>query len=325
MSNPEVDVQPSESNDPTPTPNVKTVAGGRSRWLLLATGAIALIAAVTFAFWRNDPGTAPSAMASDTTLSGLEARVAEQPDNVDAWVQLGEARFDASDFPGAVSAYRRATTLAPAVAGLWSALGEAIVMASPSGGPAMPDEALAAFRRAAELDSDDPRARYFLGVKRDIDGDHAGAITDWLALLADTPQGAPWEADLRRTIQQVGERHNIAVADRLGAVRQPQIQPQDLPTVAQAIPGPTRQQMQDAASLPKGQQDMMVQGMVDGLQTKLDQNPRQPDRWLMLIRSRMTLGETAQAGEALRRAIAANPAEEARLRAQARLLGVPGA
>jgi cytochrome c-type biogenesis protein CcmH len=83
--------------------------------------------------------------------------------------------------------------------------------------------------------------------------------------------------------------------------------------------------MQEAAALPKGQQDMMVEGMVDSLQTKLNQNPAQPDRWIMLMRSRMTLGQAAQAGEALRRAIAANPDQEARLRAQARMLGVPGA
>jgi cytochrome c-type biogenesis protein CcmH len=43
------------------------------------------------------------------------------------------------------------------------------------------------------------------------------------------------------------------------------------------------------------------------------------------MRSRMTLGESAKAAEALRAAIAANPSDEARLRAQARLLGVPGA
>ena len=299
--------------------------GGIGRWLLLGAGALALSGAVIFAVVRNDSGSAVATDPSATDATSLEARVAAEPDNVDAWVQLGQSRFDANDYPGAVTAYRRATELAPAVAGLWSALGEALVMASPAAGPPMPEDALSAFNRAADLDASDPRARYFLAVKRDIDGDHAGAITAWLALLADTPVGAPWEADLRRTISQVGERHQIETASRLMAVRQPQITPDQLPTVARAIPGPTREQMQAGGSLPKGQQDMMVQGMVDGLQTKLDQNPRQPDRWLMLIRSRMTLGQAAQATAALNRAIAANPDQEVRLRAQARMLGVPGA
>ncbi|MEQ1688694.1 MAG: hypothetical protein ABL874_08980, partial [Sphingopyxis sp.] len=185
--------------------------------------------------------------------------------------------------------------------------------------------AMAAFNRAVGLDADDPRARYFIAAKRDVDGDHAGAITAWLALLADTPPGAPWEADLRRTIEQVGARNQIDVTARLAAVRQRELTADQLPLAARAIPGPTRAEMQQAAALPKGQQDMMVADMVDGLQTKLDANPAQVDRWIMLMRSRMTLGQSAQAAEALRRAIAANPAQEARLRAQARMLGVPGA
>src|SRR3546814_14962798 len=60
-------------------------------------------------------------------------------------------------------------------------------------------------------DLKEPRARYFLAVKKDLAGDHRGAIDDWFALLADTPQGAPWEPDLRRTIEQVGAIHQIEV------------------------------------------------------------------------------------------------------------------
>lgn len=317
------------TDDSTPAQTATTPRPGTSKWLL-GGAAIILLGALGFAVSRqmDSPPDAPpvdSAAPATAGIADLEARVAANPQDVDAWTQLGQLRFDAGDYPGAVTAYRRATELGPTVAGYWSALGEALVMAAPRTGPAIPDDAIAAFRRATGLDSDDPRARYFLAVKKDVDGDHEGAITDWLALLADTPQGAPWEADLRRTIEQVGARENIAVASRIAAIRQPQIAPDQLPVAAQAIPGPNRQQMQDAAQLPKGQQDMMIQGMVDGLQAKLVENPRQPDRWIMLMRSRMTLGESAKAAEALQSAIRANPADEQRLRAQARLLGVPGA
>ena len=304
----------------------------RSNWLLLGGATIALLAALGFALTRDGatgdaatPG--PIAATGDPAagIAALEARVAANADDVDAWTQLGQLRFDSEDYAGAVAAYRRATEIAPAVAGYWSALGEALVMASPRGGPPMPEDALAAFNRAVGLDAEDPRSRYFLAVAKDIDGNHEAAIADWLALLADTPQGAPWEADLRRTIEQVGAREQIAVASRIAAIRQHALTPDQLPVAAQAIPGPDRQQMQDAAQLPKGQQDMMIEGMVDSLQTKLRQNPQQPDRWIMLMRSRMTLGEGAKAAEALQAAIAANPAQTERLRAQARLLGVPGA
>src|SRR3546814_10904696 len=85
----------------------------------------------------------------------------------------------------------------------------------------MPAAASEAFDKAIALDAKDPRARYFLAVRKDIGGDHRGAIDDWFALLADTPRGAPWEADLRRTIEQVGAIHKIEVAGRPDAARQP--------------------------------------------------------------------------------------------------------
>jgi cytochrome c-type biogenesis protein CcmH len=99
----------------------------------------------------------------------------------------------------------------------------------------------------------------------------------------------------------------------------------EMPVAARAIPGPTRADMEAASQLPKGQQDAMIEGMVSGLETKLKANPKDVDRWIMLMRSRMTLGETAKAAQALQDGIAANPAAAGRLKAQAQLLGVPGA
>ena len=69
-----------------------------------------------------------------------------------------------------------------------------------------------------------------------------------------------------------------------------------------AIPGPSPQQMRDASGMPKGQQDLMIQGMVEGLETKLKSNPDNPNGWIMLMRSRLQLGETGKASVALKSA-----------------------
>jgi cytochrome c-type biogenesis protein CcmH len=74
---------------------------------------------------------------------------------------------------------------------------------------------------------------------------------------------------------------------------------------ASGIPGPTGDEMKAAAGLPKGQQEAMVRGMVDGLEAKLAQNPGNPDGWIMLMRSRMQLGEPGKAGKALQDGLAA--------------------
>ena len=296
----------------------------RTNRTILNVAFILLAAAIGFAIWRDadpqvDQPAAQDAAAPSDQLAELEARTRREPNSADAWTALGAARFDMSDFAGAAAAYEKAVALSPESAGLWSALGEARVMGSDS--DPMPAAALEAFDKAIALDARDPRARYFLAVKKDIGGDHKGAIEDWFALLADTPQGAPWEADLRRTIEQVAQIHKIDVAARLANTQARPLTANEMPVAARAIPGPSRADMEAASQLPKGQQDQMIQGMVSGLKA----NPADVDRWIMLMRSRMTLGETAKAAQALKDGIAANPAAAGRLKAQGQLLGVPGA
>jgi len=308
----------------------KKMAGGISpanRAILIAAFVL-LAAAVGYAIWRDSADSAPATPAEtvaspDGQLAALEARVKAEPNSAEAWTALGAARFDMEDYPGAAAAYEKAVALSPDSAGLWSALGEVRVYSSKR--DPLPADALAAFEKAIALDAKDPRARYFMAVKKDVAGDHKGAIEDWFALLADTPQGAPWEADLRRTIEQVGQIHKIDVATRLMNTQARPLKPEEMPVAARAIPGPTRSDMEAASQLPKGQQDAMIEGMVSGLEAKLKANPRDVDRWIMLMRSRMTLGETSKAAQALKDGIASNPEAAGRLKAQAQLLGVPGA
>jgi len=102
----------------------------------------------------------------------------------------------------------------------------------------------------------------------------------------------------------------------------------DGPAVATAaIPGPSSQQMKEAAALPAGQQEAMIANMVDGLDKRLQANPNDANGWIMLIRSRMQLGQTAQAKQALDRGLKAfrnDGAEAKRIREAAAALGVGG-
>ncbi len=308
--------------------NKMTSGMTRANVAILIAAFVLLAGAIGYAIWRDSSSSAvdpvPQGAAGPADqLAELEARTRREPNSAEAWTALGAARFDLSDFAGAAAAYEKAVALSPDSAGLWSALGEARVMGG--GSDPMPAQALQAFDKAIALDAKDPRARYFLAVKKDIGGDHKGAIEDWFALLADTPQGAPWEADLRRTIEQVGQIHKIDVAARLAATQARPLTPDEMPVAARAIPGPSRADMEAASQLPKGQQDQMIEGMVSGLEAKLKANPADVDRWIMLMRSRMTLGETAKAAQALKDGMAANPGAAARLKAQGQLLGVPGA
>jgi cytochrome c-type biogenesis protein CcmH len=259
----------------------------------------------------------PLQAAAADPLEALRTRTVDNPKDQEAWSALATGYFETGQFEAATAAYDSALKLAPQRAVLWSGRGEARVMASER--DPMPIQAVADFEQAIKLDPRDPRARYFLAVKQDLGGDHSGAIESWLALLADTQPGAAWEADLRRTIEQVGKINRIEVASRLAKVRQPSPL---LPPAARAIPGPTAQDLSRASALRPDEQRKMAEGMVARLEARLKADPRNIDGWIMLIRSRATLGQSEQARAALAQAVAANPASEAKLREQAGLLGI---
>lgn len=303
----------------------------RTGVIALVVAGLVLAGAISFSALR---GTSPEKSATlppaaplpnqPPTLQSLQERTRAEPANVDAWIALAQAQVDTGDYKGAVATYEHGTQLAPQRADIWSALGDA--RANATNDP-MPPAALAAFRKAVAIDPKEPRARYFLAVARDLAKDHQGAINDWLALLRDTPPGAPWESELRRTIEQVGQINHINVMPQLAAATKQVPHPMvpDASLAGAAIPGPSPDQMRAAASLPADQQNVMIQGMVGKLEAKLQANPSNVEGWIMLMRSRMTLGEPAKAGAALKAAIAANPAAKAQLVAAAGTLGVPGA
>ena len=264
------------------------------------------------------PAPAASPSAASDPLTTLEARVKDQPDDGEAWSALAGAYYDAGRFDEAVTAYDAAVKLAPQRAVLWSGRGEARVMASPR--DPMPAAAAADFEQALARDPRDPRARYFLAVKLDLAGDHTGAIDRWLDLLAETPPGAVWAADLWRTIEQAGKINRIDVAKRLAAVRQP-APALPAPGIA-AVAGPSAADITRASAMRPAEQREMAEGMTARLADKLKRDPANVDGWIMLVRSRVNLGQMDQARAALEAAVAANPGKTAQLREQAAALGL---
>ncbi|MDB5688980.1 MAG: repeat-containing protein [Sphingomonas bacterium] len=292
---------------------IALIAGG-----IVATGAIAL------SVWRAQPEAAPApppapptaaaaAESLDNAVAKLEARMKANPGDAKGWRMLGWAYYQMQRYTDAVTAYRRATAAAPGDAEGWSALGEAIALA---GKGDIPAEAAAAFRKAVAIDPADARARYFLAVEKDLAGDHQGAIDGWIALLKETPAGAPWEENVRQTIAQAAQKYRIDVTGRVPA-----------PAPAGTRAGPTGDQIAAATALPPGQQAAMISGMVEALATRLKANPKDGDGWIRLMRARLVLGDKAAATQAYRDATAAfagdAPAQH-RIAEAARALGVPG-
>lgn len=250
-------------------------------------------------------------------ITGLQERLRQDPDNHEGWFLLGMSYREGRHFAEAEQAFRRAMELAPQNADYTAYLGEALLL---RGGDAPPPEAERLFRRALELQPGNPQARYYLATLRDHGGDHQGALDELIALLREAPADAPWEAQVREAATAIAAQNQIDISNRLPPQRAPQA------NATAAIPGPTREQMEAARTIPPSQQDAMVQGMVERLAARLRQNPRDAEGWIRLMRSRMVLNDPQAASEALRSGLAAfngDAATQQRLRTAARDLGVP--
>lgn len=323
------------------SPAVATGGGFGAARIALVAAALIAAGAVGYKVYSDQAATTAAAPVAplnpngepasvDEVIASLEARLQDNPDDAEGWRMLGWSYFETGRFAESATAMRRAIQLAPGNSEYHSMLGEALVMASKD--EAISADARAAFRRATEIDPKDARARYFLAAAKDIDGKHAEAIEDWFALLAETPADAPYAKDIRDVIRNVGKERGIEVEKRLASAKfappSAGFKTDGAQTATAGIPGPSQEQMAAAAALPQGQQDLMVQQMVDGLADRLKREPGDTDGWIMLLRSRMQLGETGKAQIALRDATAAlknRAADQRRVREAASALGVPGA
>ena len=136
----------------------------------------------------------PPAPDLPTITAMLEARTRQTPRDVAAWRLLAFAYERGGRHADAARADAAAEALAPTVADLPGARGEALTEAA---GGKVTEEALAAFRRAVALSPTDPRARFYLALADYQAGRREKAKAEWDALIRSAPPDASWLTDVR--------------------------------------------------------------------------------------------------------------------------------
>lgn len=252
-----------------------------------------------------------------TMIAGLEGRLQQNPNDAQGWQMLGWSYMRTNRPADAAKAYGHAVSLDPGNAEYLSAEGEAMVQSEGK----VSDDAAGIFRRAQKADANDPRARYFLAIYRDQQGDHQGAMNDFIALLKSAPPDAPWAAQVRNYVEDLAKDQHIDISSRLPPAPA-------APAPPAGAPGPTSGQVAAAGQMSDADRQAMIHSMVDKLAGELKANPKDSGGWVRLMRARMVLGETdkaAQAYQDARKAFAGTPAAQAALQEAAKSLGVPGA
>ena len=218
-------------------------------------------------------------------VSQVEAYLERNPNDARGYEVLAPVYLRLGRFADAVAARRKLLALAGESADREADLGEALTAASNG---IVTDEAKSAFDRSVKLEPNQLKARFFLGLAAEQDGDKTKAATIWRGLLEQAPPGAPWIASVREALARVG-----------GA-----------PPPMAAAPGPNAQDVEAAAGMSAEDRNAMIRGMVAKLAERLKQHGDDVEGWQRLLRAYMVLGDRDKAVAAAadaRRALADNP------------------
>ena len=148
----------------------------------------------------EQPGAPFAERPTAPTIEELRARLLTDPQDAEAWTQLADALTEAERYADAVPAYREAVRLTGAQdRRLVGALAETLVLA---GGEVSP-EAAAIFEQIKARAPTDPQASYYLALRDFEAGRYAEAEAALADLLARSPSGAPWRAEVEDLLERV--------------------------------------------------------------------------------------------------------------------------
>lgn len=221
-----------------------------------------------------------------TALARIETHLAQQPDDLRGWELVGPIYLRLGRFDDAAKAYGAAIRLGATGENELTGYGEALVSA---GDGVVSADARSAFERALKQYPDSPKARFYLALAAEQDGDVVRAREGYAGIIGAAAPDAPY-------LQVV--RARLAKLDGTAA----------------PSPQPTARQMPPE-----------ILAMVNGLDARLKPGGGSEAEWSRLIRSLAVLGRADDARDRLARArtaLANDAAALSRINAQAKELGL---
>jgi cytochrome c-type biogenesis protein CcmH len=232
-------------------------------------------------------------------IAQVEDHLARNPNDGAGWEVIAPVYLRLGRFADAVMARKKVIALNGDGPARESDLGEALVAAANG---VVTDEAKLAFEHAAAGDAHDVKARYYLGLADEQDGNHDAAAQKWRALLKDAPADAPWRDFVGTALARVtGEPVSST--------------------------GPNAADIAAAENMPEGQRTEMIRGMVQRLADKLHADGNDIEGWMRLVRAYAVLGDRDNAKSAAadaRRALAGQPDQIRRIDDLVKGLGLEG-
>ncbi|WP_092988332.1 c-type cytochrome biogenesis protein CcmI [Rhizobium sp. NFR03] len=221
-------------------------------------------------------------------IAQAERQLAANPEDGAGYDVLAPIYYRSGRFDDAISAFSNAIRINGPSPQRLGGYAESLIARS---GGLVATEARKALEQSLALQSQDPRARFYLALGLEQDGKADEALTAFREIVKTSPAGAPW-------LPLVNE-HIAALAPAGSA-----------PAAGEArLGGPDAAAIANAEAMSTDDRRQMIEGMVSSLAAKLKKDPANLEGWQRIIRSYAVLGETAKAEGALREGLAAFPRE----------------
>jgi len=227
-------------------------------------------------------------------IAQVEKHLERNPNDARGYEVVAPVYLRLGRFADAVNARRKLLQLAGETAERQADLGEALAAA---GKGIVTVEAKTAFERALALDPNDLKAKFFIGVAAEQDGDRHKAAAIWTGMLKDAPAGAPWVPMVREALTRVGGTPPAMASA-------PAVPP------ITGAPGPSAADVAAAGGMSEKDRGDMVRDMVARLAGKLKEDGNDLAGWQRLLRAYMVLGERDKAQTAAadaKKALASDP------------------
>ncbi|MBB4289110.1 cytochrome c-type biogenesis protein CcmH [Rhizobium leguminosarum] len=226
-------------------------------------------------------------------ITKAERHLAENPEDGKGWDVLAPIYFRTMRVNDAQVAYRNAIRLLGPSAVRLDGLAETLMAVSDG---VVTEEARQVLEQSLTLEPDNPRARFYIALSSEQAGRPDEARQAFEALAKQSPPDAPWLPLVNEHIAMNGGAPAGAGSAAAGA--------------GPAAPGnPTQQDVAAAETMNAGDRQQMIRGMVESLDAKLSADPNNFEGWMRLVRSYAVLNDKDGAAGALKRGLAAFPAE----------------
>ena len=279
---------------------------------------------------QGQPQSQTSLPPVEEMIRRLAARLQQNPKDGQGWRTLGWSYLNIGRFAEASEAYAKAIELNPNDVEVRGARIETLVRSADG---VVTTDARNAIEDTLRIDPKNGLARFFKGLSKEQEGDKASALTDWLEVLRDADPSESWVPDLRNRISALEQDLGTDTAVRptapkpavAGGPLETLRAPGRSPMAAVVEKGPSQQDVQAAEAMAPADRSAMIRAMVDRLANRLEKSPRDADGWIKLVQSRVVLGETELAKQALAHgveAFAGDAQQRDRIIAAAQQLGL---